>query len=250
MSDEKVILQSLMGSHSVGTAQADSDTDWMAVVLPSDDYYLGLKDWGSQGTKESHTEFPSGEVVESTRYELRKFLRMCSNFNPNVIPMLYVNPSCYDVICPLGRWLVENRDMFTSTHCYHTFSGYAHNQFKRVLEKTEPTGRMGAKRKELREKYSYDVKWAYHAIRLTRMLNEFLASKGKVMNVWRVGIDAEELIDIRNGKYTLDEVTKMFNDEYSKSKDLLEKSVLPYEPDHERINSFCKEVLRKHLDIA
>lgn len=250
MSNEKVILQSLMGSRSVGTHQPDSDTDWMSVVLPSEDYYLGMNNWGSQGTKEIHTEFPSGEVVESARYELRKFVRMCTNFNPNVIPMLYVNPCCYDVMCPLGRELVENRDMFTSIKCYDTFCGYALNQFNRMTEKTEPTGRMGAKRKKLRELYGFDTKWACHSIRLIRMLNEFLLSDGKKMNVWRVGIDADQLIDIRNGKFTLDDVTVMFRCEYNQSKLLIKESKLPLAPDHDRINDFCKKVLRSHLDLS
>lgn len=248
MSNEKVILQSLMGSRSVGTSQPDSDYDYMSVVLPGDDYYLGMGNWGSQGTKEAHID-SDGCLVESVQYELRKFLRMCSNFNPNVIPMLYVNPSCYDVICPLGRELVENRDMFTSTHCYHTFSGYAYNQFKRITEKTEPTGKMGAKRKELRERYGIDLKFSYHAIRLMRMLNEFLRSNGKEMNVWRSEIDAYQLLEIRNGAYTLDAITDFFNKEYSLAKTLLSKTTIPTEPDHKRINDFCRKVLRTHLEI-
>ncbi|MDB4311979.1 nucleotidyltransferase domain-containing protein [bacterium] len=61
------------------------------------------------------------------------------------------------------------------------------------------------KRSELEEKYGYDTKHASHLIRLLRMGEEVLTT-GKV-NVERA--DAQELLDIRHGKYTYDEILAM-----------------------------------------
>jgi hypothetical protein len=52
----------------------------------------------------------------------------------------------------------------------------------------------------LEEKYSYDVKHGAHLVRLLNMGIEIIRD-GKV-NVDRTGIDADVLLDIRNGGWT------------------------------------------------
>ena len=59
-----------------------------------------------------------------------------------------------------------------------------------------------AARHELEEKYGYDTKHAMHLVRLLRMGEEIL--KGEGVKVRRP--DAQELLDIRNGKFTYDEL--------------------------------------------
>ena len=145
-----------MGSQSVGTNTPESDTDYMEVVLAGEDVYLGMDYWGSQGTKERKTTDEQGKVVEATAYELTKFLRLCSGFNPNVIPLLWLKPEHYLILESAGKLIIENRHLFNSKVAVFSFCGYAHNQLKKMGTDGAATGRMGAKRKDLRDKFGYD----------------------------------------------------------------------------------------------
>lgn len=74
-----------------------------------------------------------------------------------------------------------------------------------------------AKRHELEEQFGYDTKHAMHIVRLMRMGEEILRD-GKV-NVYRP--DAQELLDIRNGKWSYEELL-----EWAEEKDHLVRDVL------------------------
>lgn len=97
------------------------------------------------------------------------------------------------------------------------------------------------KRGELEEKYGYDTKFAMHAIRLLRQGYEIL-TEGTV-NVYRK--DREELLDIKNGKWTYDEVINYAVDMESKLNDICDgkKYVVPYEPDLAKLNRLFKEIV-------
>lgn len=126
-----------------------------------------------------------------------------------------------------GRWGLE-RDVlvrFRKLHREH-FSGY-----------------MGEKRKAMVRRYQYDVKNAAHLIRLLRMGSEFLET-GR-LNVYRTS-DAEELMRIKRGGWTLaqvkEEATRLFSDiETSRA-----RSPLPEAPDAAAANEL---LLGLHMRI-
>jgi hypothetical protein len=229
----------------------------MEVVLGSEDSYLGLDWWGDQGTKEQRVLNDDGTVKsETTSYELKKFLRLCQGFNPNVIPLLWLEKPFYEIIEPAGQLLLDNRHLFTSKQAIHSFCGHAYSQLKKMGEPTASTGRMGAKRKELRDKFGYDTKYAYHTVRLARMLNEFLASGS--LKVWRGGTkdgcmagpwDGEQLLDIRNGKWTYDQVVFEVEALLSDAQGLRYGQCLPEVPAKYEIRQLCKRILREHLQL-
>lgn len=100
------------------------------------------------------------------------------------------------------------------------------------------------KRYELEEKCGFCPKNAYHLIRLMRMCKEIL-STGKVF-VKRP--DREELLAIRNGAWTYDELIE-FADKEDKEIDLLYKTsdVLPKTPDFDYLDNLCVELVEKSL---
>ncbi len=69
------------------------------------------------------------------------------------------------------------------------------------------TGRMGAKRKELRDKYGYDTKFLFHTIRLMRMCIEFLEHPEEGLKVVK---EAVELIKV--SKKRLAEIENEFEE--------------------------------------
>lgn len=315
---DKVILTGTIGSHSYGTATPTSDYDYMSVVIPPPDVYLGLKNWGTSGTKEDGYDDPVKGFVEHKYYELKKFVGMCVGMNPNAVPLLWLQPEHYEVMSPEGAMLVQNRAIFNSRKAYHTFSGYAHGQLQKMggvfndaeepnkilraghvkfqdwaeqeishqramrdLQKADPnfkggvagdydeewlnalialkthskeeikrikdgpiTGRMGAKRKELREKYGFDTKFAFHTIRLMRMCVEFLKHPEEGLKVYRKPIDGDFLYSIREGALSQEEIKKMADDLFAEAKEALKTSPLPEEPDEEAINNLTMDMIK------
>ena len=63
---------------------------------------------------------------------------------------------------------MENRQLFSTKKAHAAFVGYAYGQLRRMKHFVFQ-GYMGAKRKAIVDKLSYDSKNASHAIRIFRM---------------------------------------------------------------------------------
>lgn len=105
------------------------------------------------------------------------------------------------------------------------------------------SGYMGNKRKKLVEQHGFDTKNAAHLIRLLRMGIEFLQTG--IMNVRRS--DAEELLSIKQGAWTLEKIQEEAENLFVLAHDAKEKSPLPDEPDREKIEKLCCNMLRQHF---
>jgi len=245
---ERLLIRAQVGSHAYGTSTPESDTDYMEVVAASDQVYLSLDWFGEQGTIEEKQKDEDGNLIsEKTSYELTKFMRLCQNFNPNVIPLLWV--SKYEHVDPLGQILIDNRVLFNSKAAIHTFAGYAYRQLEKMGADNPTTGRMGAKRKNLRDTYGYDTKYLYHAIRLARMIREFFATNGEQLIVDRTGIDADELLAIRTGAWTYEQGKEEIVRLLTLAKEEAAKSTLPEVADKQAIRDLARFILRQHLGI-
>jgi hypothetical protein len=104
------------------------------------------------------------------------------------------------------------------------------------------TGKMGQKRKELKEKFGYDTKYAYHTVRLLRMCHECLDT-GE-LNVYRP--DSKELYRIREGELTLKEVEQIIYAEMDLCDTVLLKTKLPDEPDYNLVNELVQSLVYTH----
>jgi hypothetical protein len=107
-------------------------------------------------------------------------------------------------------------------------------------------GYMGEKRKALVVKYGYDIRAAAHAIRLMRMLVEYLHTSE--FQVWRTD-DADELRDIKRGKWSLDEVKTELQMLADRAKQLRETSTLPMEPDFDRIEKMQIKIYKNVYNL-
>jgi hypothetical protein len=99
-------------------------------------------------------------------------------------------------------------------------------------------------RAETEAKFGYDTKHAYHLLRLMRMCKEILTT-GRVI-VKRP--DAEELVGIRNGSRSYDDLlaeAKRLDDECG---ELYEMSkVLPHSPNDVALNDLCVSITDEYL---
>lgn len=88
------------------------------------------------------------------------------------------------------------------------------------------------------------LKHSMHLVRLLKMGTEILEGKG--INTYREN-DREFLLDIRNGKYTYEEIFELvdkFDKEFKYAKD---NCVLPDEPNYDKINELVMEINKSIL---
>jgi uncharacterized protein len=234
------ILHTYRGSIAHGTYEPNNnplsidDKDTIACCVLPEEYYLGLKEFGSRGTKEIRRD--EWDIVV---YDAKKLISLLAQGNPNVLSMLWVDEQYIIRITPAGLQLRANRDLFIGKHVYHAFTGYAYSQLHR-MENCQFLGYMGEKRKQLVNKFGYDTKNAAHLIRLLRMGIEFLTD-GE-LHVTRE--DASQLLDIKHGLWSLDKVKDESSRLFEQSKEAYINSKLPDKPDREAINSLCVSVIK------
>ena len=104
---------------------SSDDKDVMGVYIGRLEHYLGF------GRKDVYEQW-EGEW-DCVFYELRKFIGLLLNCNPNVLSLLWLKPNGIIYESELGARLREHRDLFVTKKAYHSFSGYAHAQFKKMI---------------------------------------------------------------------------------------------------------------------
>lgn len=181
----------ISGSRAYGTNVAGSDVDIRGVMIPPLRYFTGL------GTIDQ-IENQSKDICY---YSLRRFFELAYKNNVHALEMLYMHPDTVNFIKPSMQYVLDNRSLFLSKNLAYSFGGYSHQQILQMdLKRVNNTGRVA-----LIEKHGYDTKMFMHAVRLFRMGSEALLT-GE-LTVKRP--DAAELLEIRDGKYTLEEAVQL-----------------------------------------
>ncbi|RLJ00565.1 MAG: hypothetical protein DRP08_06505 [Candidatus Aenigmatarchaeota archaeon] len=242
---KNLILCGYRGSYAQNTYIPNSDPnsiddiDLMGVYLAPVEYYIGL------GNEKIHRKAFECFIDEwdTVSYEIRKFVNLLLNSNPNVLSLLWIKNEHYIVKTKFGQMLIDLKHSFASKKVYNSFTGYAYNQLKKMTTgKCE--GYMGIKRRLLVGKYGYDTKSASHLIRLLTMGIEFLET-GR-LNVFRTH-DMEKLKDIKTGKWSIEEVKKEAKLLFEHAEDAKQESILPDKPNYAKVEETLKNILFSYL---
>jgi predicted nucleotidyltransferase len=98
-------------------------------------------------------------------------------------------------------------------------------------------------RAELEARYGYDTKHALHLVRLLRMAVE-IAETGRVI-VKRP--DREELLAIRGGRFSYDELVACAEDLGDRVREAAARSPLPEAPDEDALDALCASIVEEVL---
>jgi predicted nucleotidyltransferase len=112
-------------------------------------------------------------------------------------------------------------------------------QYNEWREKRNPD------RAKIEAEFGFDLKHGYHLIRLLRMGKEILGD-GKVL-VKRP--DAQELLDIRNGKYTYPELLEMAGELKEEVNQAVDASPLPEKPDFDKAEKLLMDLVKQRLAL-
>ncbi|TLD43584.1 MAG: hypothetical protein JETT_0015 [Candidatus Jettenia ecosi] len=97
------------------------------------------------------------------------------------------------------------------------------------------------KRKETVNTYGYDVKFAYHIVRLLNEVEQILIEGD--LDLQR---NNEQLKSIRRGEWSEPQVINYFNTKEKHLEELYTKSTLPNLPDEQRIKALLLQCLEQH----
>ncbi len=113
------------------------------------------------------------------------------------------------------------------------------HQYQNWKETRNPT------RSALEDKFGYDTKHAMHLVRLLRMCREILSGKGVIVR----RPDKDELLAIRNGAWTYEQLVEWAHSEDKAMVELYNKSPLPNSPDRKFLEAKCMELVEDMLWI-
>jgi predicted nucleotidyltransferase len=137
--NDNIVYVTLHGSQAYGLANELSDVDVKGICVPPSDveYNLFQRFEQAENNKDieekfGHLKNPNNPIFESTIFSLRKFMVLAANVNPNIVELLWTDPSDHFVKEPLMDQLFDNRHLFLSSKAKFTFSGYAHSQLAKI----------------------------------------------------------------------------------------------------------------------
>lgn len=242
------IYEVLMGSVAYGVSSDTSDMDIYGICIPyKDEIFPHLKGeiLGFGRQKQRFEQFQQHHIKDETSkkqydvtiYNIVKYFTLAMENNPNIIDSLFVPNSCVLYSNLIGQHLRENRKIFLHRGAFHKFKGYAYSQQNKI--KTNKT--TDSTRRELVDKYGYDVKYAYHLIRLTDEIEQIL-----ILGDLDLQRAREQMKSIRRGEWKEQDIYDWFTEKEKQLEKLYIDSKLPYSPNENKIKSLLIECLEMH----
>lgn len=311
----RLLYLSKHGSRLYGTNIETSDEDFVGIFIANKDYQLGFKsveevdcsivdkDVSGKNTK---------DAIDIKVYELRKFLKLMMENNPNIVDLYFSHTNKDAVIYNNG--LLDNffkhPEWFLNRRLLMSFMGYAKSQLKKgrnkpqnykqlkefrglldeLVKKGFGNNTLAEYRKEMLElglnvetkqiqvnnltfplnyfvkkvykmvnekletsshrakeweEKGYDKKFILHLVRLIDEGTE-LATKGKITFPLK---NREFYLDIRSGKFSLEEVENLIELKFKEFEELKSKVNLPKKPKTNKVEKEMIKLIRKYFEL-
>lgn len=255
---ENTMYLTIMGSEAYGVSGGASDFDVYGFCIPPKDVVFPhlqgeIPGFGRQVKRfeqwQEHHVFDKdalggkGREYDFAVYSIVKYFHLTMENNPNMVDSLFTPARCRLTTTPVWEMIREHRQLFLHKGCFHKFRGYAFAQ----LSKMGPNYKDGelvlpsGKRRALVEKFGYDVKFAYHVVRLSLECEQILEEH--TLDLER---NREILKSIRNGEWTSSQVRMWFAQKEKHLDNLYHNSTLPHKPDESAIKELLLSCLEHH----
>ena len=249
-----VCYETIMGSVAYGVESDTSDMDVYGFAIPPRDMVFPhlageIPGFGSQIKRfeqyqEHHIQDPDALGGHGREYDLQifsivKYFQLAMENNPNIIDSLFTPHRCVLHSTKIGNLVRENRRLFLHKGAWHKFKGYAYSQVHKMDIKTPAEG---SKRQEIVEQFGFDVKFAYHVVRLLDEVEQILV-EGDI----DLERNREQLKSIRRGEWTQEQIREHFARKERELETAYLESKLPHGPDEARIKQLLLDCLEEHF---
>lgn len=218
-----VIYQCVVGSRAYGLSRDESDVDRRGIYLPPADLH-----WSLYGVPEQLQDRDTDECY----WELQKFMVLALKANPNILECLYT--PIVEKTSEISDSLLARREIFLSKLVYQTYNGYVMSQFRKLEQ-------------DLRNHEEPSWKHAMHLIRL-------LLQGISILREQRVPVNVEdhrsELLAIRDGQITWDEVNRWRLALHREFEDAYRETQLPDSPDYAEANRILVWARRRMAEVS
>ncbi len=243
--------ETIMGSVAYGVSSDISDCDVYGFVIPPKDVVFPhlageifgfgrqvqrFDQWQEHHVKDPSEEKGCGRDYDFTIFSIVKYFSLCMENNPNAIDSLFTPRNCVLHSTAVGELVRENRRIFLHKGSWPRFKGYAYSQLHKMSGKN-PEG----KRVALREKYGFDVKFAYHVVRLLDEAEQILTTGD--IDLQRAN---EHLKAIRRGEVPEEDIRKWAAQKEHDLERAYHESKLAWGPDEPKIKQLLLNCLEHH----
>jgi predicted nucleotidyltransferase len=244
-----VQYETMMGSVAYGVSSDTSDCDVYGFCMPPKDVvfpHLSGYVHGFSTQVPSFDQYQQHHILEKdTRkewdlqiYSIIKYFRLCMDCNPNMIDSLFTESNMVMTRTKIAQMVRDKRKVFLSKKAWHRFRGYAHSQLAKLKVKDpDPSSR----RYDMVKQYGYDVKFAYHVVRLIDEVEQILEHQD--IDLMR---DRERLKAIRRGEWKLEDLQEWFTKKEKSMISLYEGSKLPDRPREQEIRQLLLDCLEEY----
>jgi predicted nucleotidyltransferase len=239
----------LMGSVAYGVSTDTSDMDIYGFCIPPKNIVFPHLNGEIMGFGKQHKRFEQWQQhhikddsakkeYDFSIYSIVKYFHLCMQNNPNMIDSLFVPRRCILHSTAVGELVREHRKMFLHKGSWHKFKGYAYSQVHKMrIKNPEP----GSTRYDMVQKYGYDLKFAYHVVRLLNEIEQILTEHDLDLERNR-----HQLKAVRRGEYTQEQIIEYFETKEKDLESLYTSSSLPHSPNEEKIKGLLLQCLEHH----
>lgn len=244
-----VHYECIMGSVAYGVSSDTSDMDIYGFCIPNKDMIFPhlkgeIPGFGNQTNRfevwqEHHIkDTDKSKEYDISIYSIVKYFQLCMENNPNMIDSLFVPNECILHQTRVASYVRENRHKFLHKGCFHKFKGYSFSQLHKAEIKNP---KEGSKRHQSIEKHGYDVKFAYHVVRLIDECDQILNTGDLDLRRSR-----EHLKAIRRGDVSFEDIKSYFSEKEKYLEKSYNESKLPYSPNEQEIKTILLNCLEDH----
>ena len=267
----------LTGSKLYGTSISTSDDDFRGFLLPAYEYLIGIKKFKSRDFKDKDYKI----------HNIEKFLKLVIKGSPGETEILFAPEKNIIKCSDIGKKILSLKRYLISNAIYGRIMGYSTGEWRKsmgtkaIIEKrtqtedgvindirnifhpdkenmdgiikilyanreikiVSSTAGLGVKRKKDIELYGFCRKSAAHSIRLMTQLTELLLTG----DILFPRPNANFLLDVRNGKYSKEELQEIHDKVENQAKEARNKSILPDKPNEKKIWEEYKKIVVNSL---
>lgn len=240
----------MMGSIAYGVNTDNSDIDIYGYCIPPkriifphtdgviygfDNNYEKFKNWQQHHIKDKEAD----KEYDFDIYSIVRYFALVAQNNPNMIDSLFVPRNCIIHSTKIGEMIREKRKMFLHKGSWYKFKGYAYSQMHKMnIKEPKPE----SKRYESIMKHGYDLKFAYHVVRLLNE-GEQILTEGDI----DLQQNREQLKAIRRGEWTKEQVENYFAKKESDLETVYSNcKIIPHKPNMIAIKELLINCLEEH----
>lgn len=237
---DNLLYETILGSQAYGCAGEASDIDIVGIFMDRhvdlypQDYgmILGFSQISRYESKECKGEgkriaLDNGKDCEGEWHSLTNFMYLTGlKGSPPLVEALFTRRNFVTATSEIGWMLRDNRKLFLSAKTFIAFKGYLFQQLSRIRKGFLSKKADNSTRQEFIDKYLYDVKMAYHTLRLIDETEQILTTND--IDLMR---NRDECIAMRKGEWgSFEKLEAHLNKKLEELESLLLKGVVPMQP--------------------